>query len=481
MKRTSRLGEIQLLQTGVQEENSRNHSSSKKKHSVTNIDRFTFTNGDSFFVYSRYSPDALHALSLQTGAVYTSMTGFNLLYFKRENQVGYLLRCGVEERAIFLTKLFSPFKFLPSNDQDSTFFLRNLSSSLFLTNLSSSFKLFRWLPEQKDNLAKCIAARFRSTGAVTCISSDSVVTSWKFKNDGYVTAFQFTSGFRLSGFPHGDAHQVTTKYILSPDGKVIPHGHAHQVKTKYALSPDGKVIALLQQTKITLHRVESEGFCCTVFEAEFDIMDACLKFSADSSLLFVCIQDSLKGPHFYVWDIRKKAMSDSFKSPGLLLTVGSFCISSDMSYLILCGGEDNEIEIREFKDPFRLLERMGVEKFYNSVKFSLCIVSQDNELLVCCIANLIYVYKLTVANIYSSRQILRGHLGEIEFCRFLKGNLFLISYGVDGLVFLWNIMEFKAIGFMKIAHAEGEKIVSMAVSPEEDGAVCFLSSGRVCV
>ena len=55
-------------------------------------------------------------------------------------------------------------------------------------------------------------------------------------------------------------------------------------------------------------------------------MDACLKFSADGSLLFVCIKDSLKGPHFYVWDITKKAMSDSFK-PGLdLLTVDCFCI-----------------------------------------------------------------------------------------------------------------------------------------------------------
>ena len=52
-------------------------------------------------------------------------------------------------------------------------------------------------------------------------------------------------------------------------------------------------------------------------------MDACLKFSADSSLLLVCIQDSLKGPHFYVWDIIKKVMSYSFK-PGLdLLT--SYC------------------------------------------------------------------------------------------------------------------------------------------------------------
>ena len=64
-------------------------------------------------------------------------------------------------------------------------------------------------------------------------------------------------------------------------------------------------------------------------------------------------------------------------------------------------------------------------------------------------------------------------------CRFLKGNRCLISYGVDGMVFLWNITESKAIEFMRIAHGE-EKIDSTAVSPEEDRAVCFLSSGRVC-
>ena len=48
------------------------------------------------------------------------------------------------------------------------------------------------------------------------------------------------------------------------------------------------------------------------------------------------------------------------------------------------------------------------------------------------------------------------------------------------MVFLWNITESKAIGFMRIVHGR-EKIVSMAVSPEDDRAVCFLSSGRVCV
>ena len=445
----SRRGGIKLLQTRIQEENARNFSCSKKKYRMTRIGCFTFTNDDSFILYSRYSSGALHALSLQTGALYTSVSGCNLLYFKREKQVGYLFRSGVEERAVFLKELFSPLKF----------FLRNVEKrDVFLTNLCNSFKLFRWLPVQRSNLVKCIAATSSSSRTVTCISSDSIVASWKFKNDNHIIALQFMCGFRLSGFPPTEAHNVTTKYLLSPDGKVI---------------------ALLQQTKITLHSVESEGFFCTVFEAEFGMMDACLQFSSDSSLLFVCIQDSLKGSHFYVWNMRKQAMSDSFKSPGLLLTVDCFCISSDMNYLILCGGY-NEIEVWEFKKyPFRLLKRMGVEKFYDSVRFSLCIVSQDNKLLVCCIANLMYVYKLTVANICLSRQILRGHLGKIEFCRFLKVNRFLISYGVDGMVFLWDITLSKAIGFARITQ-RGEKIVSMAVSPEEDRAVCVLSSGRVC-
>ena len=85
-----------------------------------------------------------------------------------------------------------------------------------------------------------------------------------------------------------------------------------------------------------------------------------------------------------------------------------------------------------------------------------------------------------MVNIHSSRQILRGHLGKIEFCRFLKVNRYLISYAIDGMVFLWDISESKAIGFVRIGQGE-EKIVSMAVSPEEDKAICFSSADRVCV
>ena len=467
-------GRLEL--TRIKKKNPRKIKSTKDEHKITEISHFTFTNDDRLVVYSSMK-NSLHAVCLQTGKVFTSVSGCNFGLFKREKQPGYLFRSSGEERVAFLKNLCSPFKF------------------------------FRFCAQKFDSMMFS-STMFSSSHTVTCISPASVVSLWNFKDHDDFMFFKIITSFPLSDSPGTLASPP--KYVFSsPDGKFIALQQKDKITLhcveesqryhctvfplsdspgtlasppKYVFSPDGKLIALQQKDKITLHCVEeSQRYHCTVFEGNFGVVDACLQFSADSSLLFVCIQDSLKGPHFHVWDIGKKAMSHSFESPGLLLTLDCFCISSDMSYLILCGGY-NEIEVCEFKnlkDSFSLLQSVGVEKFYNSVKFSLCIASQDNELLVCCIANLIYVYRLTVANIYSSRKILRGHLGKIEFCRFLKGNLFLISYSVDGVVFLWNIAESKAIGFAKIAHGK-EKIVSMAVSPEEDRAVCFLSSGRVC-
>ena len=88
-----------------------------------------------------------------------------------------------------------------------------------------------------------------------------------------------------------------------------------------------------------------------------------------------------------------------------------------------------------------------MERPFNPMKFSHCAVSQDTELLVCCLANAIFVHSLKVADIHSTKRVLRGHLGKIEFCKFLKSNRYLISYAVDGMVLLWDISESKAIGF----------------------------------
>ncbi|KAJ7375984.1 hypothetical protein OS493_037536 [Desmophyllum pertusum] len=92
--------------------------------------------------------------------------------------------------------------------------------------------------------------------------------------------------------------------------------------------------------------------------------------------------------------------------------------------LILCG--EYAIEIWEYTKPScRLLTRLGVERPYNSVTFSQCTISLDNQLLVCCIANRILVYSLHDPDVNSSKRVLRGHLGRIEFCRYLKVNRYL--------------------------------------------------------
>ena len=426
-------GKVHLLQTSSQEDNSRNDNSTKGEHNITGIIRFAFTMDDRFAVYS--SPgNSLHALCLQTGKVFTSVSGCNFVLFKKEKQVGYLFRRDVEKRAVILKNLFSPFQF------------------------------FRWSHKQNSGLEKSVAAMFSSSHTVTCISSDSVVAFWNFRDD-YDIAFHVTSNFPLRFSPAAQASYETSKYVFSPDGELI---------------------ALQQQNKIMLHCVAESNKLekqrtCTVFETECGGMDARLNFSADSSLLFVCIQDNFEGPLFYVWDVKRKSMSESFDSLGPP-TVDCFCLSPDLNNLILCGGW-YEIEIWDFKKhPRRLLKKMEVEGFYNPVKFSQCNVSLDNELLVCCIANLIYVYNLPVSHskIHSSRRILRGHVGKIEFCRFLKVNRYLVTYAIDGMVFLWDVTESKAIGFVRIAQGQ-EKITSMLVSPEEDIVVCFLSSNRVCV
>ncbi|KAL9974421.1 hypothetical protein ACROYT_G011449 [Oculina patagonica] len=161
------------------------------------------------------------------------------------------------------------------------------------------------------------------------------------------------------------------------------------------------------------------------------------------------------------------------------LDVECCCLSSNRREIVLCG--EYQIEIWQYAEQScRFLTRLAVGKPYNSVKFSYCTVSLDDQFLVCCIADIILVYSLQASDIYSSKQVLRGHLGRIEFCRFLKVNRYLISYGVDGMVFLWDLTESKAVGFARVTQGR-DSILTMAVSPEEDKAVCFTSSGRVCV
>ena len=426
MVNSKETGEIHLLRTGFQEQDSFDYSSEKQEYRITQVKYLTFTYDDLYVVYMSYE-DLVHALSLQTGTIFTSVSGRNCCYFARERRVGYLFRSGTEEKVIFLTSLLNPCKFFPD------------------------------LPGQDGELGETTAAIFSSSDTVKYINSESLITSWRLVDHNLGFSFE----------PFSESCSVGSR--------------SQAIKIQNCVfSTDGKLLAFQQHTQIKQCLVEEfEKSQCIVFEADFSFTDLCLTFSSDGVFLLFSIQDNFRGHLFYVWDVQGKVLSKSFSSPSLL-SIDSFCLSSDNRNLVLCGGE-YEIEIWEFGlYPRHLLETICVERSFNPVKFSHCAVSQDSELLVCCLANVIFVHSLNVADIHSSKRVLRGHLGKIEFCKFLKRNRYLISYAVDGMVFLWDISKSKAIGFARIAKGR-EKILCMAVSPDEDRAVCFISPSGVCV
>ena len=427
MVNSREMGEIHLLRTGFEEQDSCHYTSEKQEYRITQVKYLTFTYDDLYVVYLSHE-NLLHALSLQTGTVFTSVSGRNCCYFTGERRVDYLLRSGTEERTIFFSSLFNPSKF------------------------------FSVVPEQDGKVGETTAAIFSSSDTVKSISSESLITSWRLVDHNLGFSFETFSESSSVG---------SRRQVIKIQNCVF--------------STDGKLLAFQQHTQIKQCLVEEfEKSQCIVFEADFSFTDLCLTFSSDGVFLLFSIQDNFSGQHFYVWDVQGEVLSKSFSSPWSVPSIDSFCLSSDNKNLILCGGE-YEIEIWEFSlYPRHLLKRICVERSFNPVKFSHCAVSQDSELLVCCLANVIFVDSLNVGDMHSSKRVLRGHLGKIEFCKFLKRNRYLISYAVDGMVFLWDISESKALGFARIAKGR-EKILCMAVSPDEDRAVCFISPSRVCV
>ena len=412
--------------------------------------KFTFTNDDLFCIFIADVGFSLYALSLQTGSILTSVSGCKLYYFSKEGQLGYLFRGDIEEKAIFLSNLFCPFMFMSKSSLVSTKSGKSVATVYCSNSAFTSVSLTDTSVAQKS-----VATMFCSTDNVLNVTSDSRVTIWQINKAR--ENFTIKSHYKLTL----EAAHVKN-CVLSPSGRLIA---IHQ-----GIMVNLYILTVANSLEV-LHKID-------LFKAECENTTVHMTFSSDSISLLLCVQDFKHPPLCFVWDVAGKSRSGNFRSQ-TLLTVDCCCLSSCKTKLILCG--EYQIEIWKYnEDPCRLLNRLGVEKPYQSVNFSQCCVSLDNEFLACCMANRILVYNLNVSHINSSKRVLRGHLGRIDFCKFLRENRYLISYGIDGMVFLWDMSGFKAVGFSKAAQGE-ECILSMAVSREEDVAVCFNSSGRVCL
>ena len=218
-------------------------------------------------------------------------------------------------------------------------------------------------------------------------------------------------------------------------------------------------------------------------EDQYECFRCHLAFSPDNTLLLHYTQSSNDNPRFQVWDVRSKALFETFDFPAvesLLPAVDCCCLSSDNTKVIVCG--KFIIEIWEYgRSACRLITRIGNRSFFSNYnEFSHCTISQETNLLACCITDSITLCPMNAPTNKSIRLLPPAHLGKIEFCQFVKGGRYLISYGVDCNVFLWDLNRCEAISFAKLCQ-ERESIERLCRSCEADKFFFLTSSGRLGV
>ena len=390
--------------------------SNNPEYVIKEVAQFGFTNDHSFFVYLSVHT-SLHALSLQSGTILQSVSGVSPLFFTSEGHVGYHFQ---------------------ADDEGKTLFLKDFPCDFLKRFLIPSVKI----PMQ---------ANFVSEDTFLVLCTDSSVLSFQATGD------------------------LCTKTIFAEhplDSGLLGPWHVQ----KCAFSSDGKLIAAHHGKMITLHDAIGSDDCsfpCSVFEDDHEFSVLQLTFSGDSALLLYCIRNC----PFVVWDVRKRETLASFDPPGLVSE--DFCCFFTVDNKIVFS---TELHI-EIWDPAKIKNkastRLDVDVLYSKADIiTYCTVSRNNDLLACCVVDRILLYSLnSPTNPQFVLKLPRAHLGKIEFCRFLNGKRYIISYGIDGAVFLWDVLERTAISFIRVP-VEGENISFMTVSPKEDKVVGFTSFGR---
>ena len=276
---------------------------------------------------------------------------------------------------------------------------------------------------------------------------------------------------------------VLLKQTLTVDSDLVscvssPVNHA--TKYIFCFSALGEKLMASERGAEILFFFGDKATSLVVRAADCECRVTFLTFSVDGALLLFCTQMADSSSCFFVWDVQLKVLTASFDSPLGFQPVHCWCFSRDEKKLIICGAF--QISIFEYdKQPlcsFLTLEPPGPFREFD--KFTHCTVSSDNEALACCIADRILVHALNTPKEPSLMELPRGHFGRIEFCQFLKGRRYLISYGVDCTVLLWDLGEWKAAAYTRVAQGR-ESILGMAVCPSEDRVVCLTAFGRFIV
>ncbi|XP_074616184.1 uncharacterized protein LOC141875721 isoform X2 [Acropora palmata] len=395
-------------------------------HVIEHVEAFAFTCSSDFVVYVQKEGRCFQALSLQTGSILSCESGFTPVFdIKQSAQIGFVFSARREESIVSL----SDFLVSPA-----------LRKYLVLPVLTST-----GLPS---------GITFTVGGNISYLSGNLMLCVMIRNGDG--------------------------SFVTSPKCAPLKYPDGCEVEN-CALSRQGKSIAISQKASIFLF--DNQAFHCTVFEESEDIrcQVSCLMFSHDGTLLLYCVERRNSKAEVCLWNVDQDKVSSCFFA-STLVSINCCCFSPDNSMIILCG--DFRVELWE--DVLCSRPRLKMVKELTRLypiyeRFHYCSVSSGNEVLACCIMDDVLLYSLSSPEEESFYcRLPPAHSGQIQFCQLLRETSYLISYGIDGAVFLWDLVQKKAVDYVRVAEGK-ESITGMSVSSTEDEVVCLTSLGRVIV
>ena len=241
---------------------------------------------------------------------------------------------------------------------------------------------------------------------------------------------------------------------------------------KWFFSHGGDIIVVDEGSRIVLLK---RGTSIPIMEA-IEGSVAYLTFSSDDSLILFCIKKINDDHYFYIWNVNTNTLTGPLCLDGSVrfdMNVDSCCFSSDNSKLFFCNAFSVLILEHEAKNAaVTTLQKRSIRSHQSDI-CSHCTVLCDDKLLACCIANKIVIY--SVDGLEEFYKLPHYHQGKIEYCKFLCGKRYLISYGIDRLMFLFDLLAWQTIAYLRLS----ESCSSIAISPNEDKIVCLESPDKM--
>ena len=437
---------------GLYEREDKN-SSTNRSHLLTDtVKDCVFTNDDKVLVYRTTSKNPnLYAINLVSQTTLRSISGTYPVY------------CSSGEGQD-LGFIFS------SNNESMTVLLRDLSGEFLLNSLSvnsmtakDSIPNPKALSDSSLNFYRSLSVYSMTAKAVTFTSCDvfcllfsnGIVDSWHIADGSLVPLDRRWLPSNLTGRNLFQSETIGAKNFL------FSHSGGSFVVDR------GRSILFFNDEKYSVSTIK-EGIKDSV---------TCLTFSADDSLILFCIEKPDVDQCFYIWDVNTSTLSSPIRldcSVGFEKHVDCCCFSSDNTKLFFCNAFSVLIvEHERHNVDFTTIQKLSIHSPICDI-CSHCAVSCDDKLLVCCIANEIHIYSFDDSGRFY--KVPHNHLGQVQYCKFLYGKRYLMSYGIDGLLFLFDLVEWQSVAYLK-----HESCISMAISPDGNKIVCLESSGQMSV